>query len=178
MESRAPFAANLERLRRERNLSQTEVSEALGVSQSSFCAWERGKSRPTLEKLIELAQYYKVSLDQLCGLSTETTKPIQTKADLVSAITNLQRVGAHVENEEYSYMDAAYEGVHVVIYMPEMPWLTDFFDGYEKLRGIQRQGLIDEGVTRDWLSAQRAKFEKEPLDTPPSAAAPLAKEPV
>lgn len=40
--------------RRSRGLSQQEVGEALGTTQATVSAWERGKLRPNLEQLISL----------------------------------------------------------------------------------------------------------------------------
>lgn len=53
------------RLRTERNLSQGDLAEALGVSRQSVSKWETGGSVPDLEKLVKLSQLFGVSLDEL-----------------------------------------------------------------------------------------------------------------
>jgi transcriptional regulator with XRE-family HTH domain len=61
-----------ERLSRLRNavqprLSQAKVAKALGISAPSVAQWEIGRSRPTVDKLVQLAALYRVSLAELCG---------------------------------------------------------------------------------------------------------------
>ncbi|MBM6871351.1 helix-turn-helix domain-containing protein [Pseudoflavonifractor phocaeensis] len=54
-------------LRKERNLKQTEVAEALGLSISSYCRYEYGQREPTVSVLIRMADFYGVSMDYLAG---------------------------------------------------------------------------------------------------------------
>lgn len=53
------------RLRTERNLSQGDLAEAVGVSRQSVSKWETGASVPDLDKLVKLSQLFGVSLDEL-----------------------------------------------------------------------------------------------------------------
>ena len=53
------------KLRTERNLSQTELADALEVSRQSISKWETGSSVPELDKLVKLSQIFGVSLDEL-----------------------------------------------------------------------------------------------------------------
>ena len=54
-------------LRKERNLKQTEVAEALGLSISPYCRYEYGQREPTVSVLIRMADFYGVSIDYLVG---------------------------------------------------------------------------------------------------------------
>lgn len=58
---------NLIRLRKQSNLSQSEVAEALGVSRQSISRWECGTARPTTENLIALSQLYGADVVTLTG---------------------------------------------------------------------------------------------------------------
>ena len=60
---------NLRQLRRERELTQEELAEALGVSTQSVSRWETGGSYPDLELLPALGSYFGVSVDQLLGVT-------------------------------------------------------------------------------------------------------------
>lgn len=55
----------LREMRRAGNLTQVNAAAALGVTQASLGAWERGEARPTLEKLKPMARLYGVSLEAL-----------------------------------------------------------------------------------------------------------------
>ena len=55
----------LTRFRRERELSQTELAQSLGVTRQAVSGWERGTAVPSAEKLIALSRLYGVPLDEL-----------------------------------------------------------------------------------------------------------------
>lgn len=52
-----------ERLLSERNLTSYKVSLATGISQSSLSDWKRGISKPKVDKLQILADYFDVPLE-------------------------------------------------------------------------------------------------------------------
>lgn len=52
-------------LRKERNLSQDDVGKAIGVYKSQVSNWENGKDKPSLESVVGLAKFFKVSTDYL-----------------------------------------------------------------------------------------------------------------
>lgn len=56
---------NLVRLRKQKGYSQEELAYLLGISRQSVSKWESGSSIPELERLIEIADLFKVSLDEL-----------------------------------------------------------------------------------------------------------------
>lgn len=60
---------NIRRLRRERNLTQEEVAAHLGISFQSISKWERGDGYPDITMLPSLANYFRVSVDELMGMS-------------------------------------------------------------------------------------------------------------
>ena len=58
----------LRKLRIEHNLTQNKVSILTGIKRSSIASYELNEQLPPVDKLIQLANLYKVSLDYLCGL--------------------------------------------------------------------------------------------------------------
>ena len=58
----------LRKLRIEHNLTQNEVSILTRIKRSSIASYELNEQLPPVDKLIQLANLYKVSLDYLCGL--------------------------------------------------------------------------------------------------------------
>ncbi len=52
-------------LRTQNNLSQGDLANELNVSRQSISKWENGNSTPDLEKIVKLAEIFKVSLDEL-----------------------------------------------------------------------------------------------------------------
>ncbi|MFR7633415.1 MAG: helix-turn-helix domain-containing protein [Streptococcus salivarius] len=67
------FAERLKELRKQAHLTQVELAKLLGIGQSSYADWERGKKKPTQENLVKIAQVLNVSIDYLVGNSEEKT---------------------------------------------------------------------------------------------------------
>ena len=66
------IAENLKRLRREKSMTQEEVSEILNVSPQSVSKWERGETYPDITLLPTLAILYETSVDALIGMDKIT----------------------------------------------------------------------------------------------------------
>ncbi len=58
----------IRRLRRERDLTQEEVTAHLGISFQSISKWERGNGYPDITILPSLANYFGISVDELIGM--------------------------------------------------------------------------------------------------------------
>ena len=59
------FWEKLYKLRIQKNLSQEKLAEILLVSRQSVAKWETGKAYPEIEKLIQISDYFNVSIDSL-----------------------------------------------------------------------------------------------------------------
>lgn len=69
------LSERLSELRKEKNLSQAELADALNVSRQSVSLWENGSTVPALDKLQFLAEFYDVTLDELFYSVEEKPKP-------------------------------------------------------------------------------------------------------
>ncbi|WP_083520794.1 helix-turn-helix domain-containing protein [Alicyclobacillus kakegawensis] len=56
-------------LRQQRNIKQREMAEFLGVTLRAWQRYEAGDREPTIDQLIQLADFFDVSLDYLVGRS-------------------------------------------------------------------------------------------------------------
>ena len=65
------IAERVKFLRTSKGLTQKQLADTIGVSEVSLQRFEYGSSRPSLDTLIALADYFDVSLDYLCGRSDE-----------------------------------------------------------------------------------------------------------
>lgn len=61
------FGERVRELRKEKGLSQIELSKNVGVGKSVISLWELNECEPTLSKLIALADFFGVTLDYLAG---------------------------------------------------------------------------------------------------------------
>lgn len=59
------IAANLTRLRQQVGLTQAQLADMLNYTDKAVSKWERGESIPDLRVLIQLAEIYHISLDDI-----------------------------------------------------------------------------------------------------------------
>ncbi len=89
------FGTILKSLRRERDITQEELAETLGVSCQSVSRWENGVCYPDIELLPVIANAFDVTVDILLGMdeirSRETINGIFTRA------LNFERVGDYTQ---------------------------------------------------------------------------------
>lgn len=72
-------------LRKKNGLTQEEIATKLSVSRQTISNWETGSAQPTIDKVIELADLYHVSVDQLIGRnSIQKKKKSKILADLLN----------------------------------------------------------------------------------------------
>lgn len=74
------FNVRLKSLRKARKKTQTDISELLNITRSTYGEYERGKIKPPMDKLKFLANYFDVTTDYLIGTSEES---INTKDEPV-----------------------------------------------------------------------------------------------
>ncbi len=63
---------NLVDLRHEKNLTQKEVAEKIGVSAAAVGFWETGTNEPKATYLVKLSNFFGVSIDELIGCDSPT----------------------------------------------------------------------------------------------------------
>ncbi len=61
------FSERIKRLRKNKGLKQQELAEILGIKRNTYSDWENGKTEPSFENLIKLADLLEVSIDWLFG---------------------------------------------------------------------------------------------------------------
>ena len=59
------FCNNLQKLRKNKNISQEQLAEELGVSRQAVSKWESGASYPEMDKLVLLCKTFNCNLDDL-----------------------------------------------------------------------------------------------------------------
>lgn len=65
-----PFGNVLRDLRTRKGITQKQLAETLGISESAVGMYERGHREPDFETLEAIADYFNVDMDYLTGRST------------------------------------------------------------------------------------------------------------
>jgi len=81
------IADNIRNMRKQQNMRQEQLAEALGVSIGAVSKWERGVATPELNLIAEMADLFGVSLDALVGFEVLNGGPVA----LEKRIHDLQR---------------------------------------------------------------------------------------
>lgn len=59
------FHEKIQKLRKQKGLTQEELAQALFVSRTAISKWESGRGRPNLESLKAMAKFFGVTVDEL-----------------------------------------------------------------------------------------------------------------
>lgn len=72
---------NLKKYRKEHGMSQEELATQINVTRQAISAWETGKAVPAVSTLKILADYYNISIEELCGMENikKETEPALEK---------------------------------------------------------------------------------------------------
>lgn len=71
----------IKELRSALNISQVRLANALGVSKQCVSNWENDNIQPSIDMLIKIAQFFRVSCDYLLGLSFEKMIDVSDLSD-------------------------------------------------------------------------------------------------
>ncbi len=63
------FAERLKELRKEKELTKTQLAKEINVSHTCIVFWENGTRTPTIDYIILLCHFFNVSSDYLIGLT-------------------------------------------------------------------------------------------------------------
>ena len=80
------MGAFIKTLRKENNLTQEQLAEALGVSNRTVSRWETGNNIPDLDMLIILADYFDVEIKELIEGERLKEKEIFTEPKTIKAV--------------------------------------------------------------------------------------------
>lgn len=84
------LAKNIKLIREKNNLTQEEFGRLVGVTRSAVSKWERGISDPPIDSIKDIADFFKVSVDELTGVSTLIEN---------TYITNIKEAKVNIRNQ-------------------------------------------------------------------------------
>ena len=94
------LAYNLRKLREQNQYSQAELARAVQVAQSTIAMYETGERVPNAYVLMRIANFLRVSCEELVGEQTNTEEVQMMEAEFRDALRKKE------------YMDAAFRQLH------------------------------------------------------------------
>ena len=88
------FGKRLRELRKEKGLTQTELSNKFEKAKSSISGYERGNRKPDLNLAVRIADYFNVSVDFILGRSNLK----RTRGEIVELLEENPRLLALLES--------------------------------------------------------------------------------
>lgn len=65
------YCERIRALREDHDFTQQKIADILHVAQKTYSDYELGNTRIPVDRLIQLARFYGVSMDYICGLTDE-----------------------------------------------------------------------------------------------------------
>lgn len=126
------FGERLRRLRKDRDITQGQLAEVIGVVPSAVGKYERiPQSYPSVEALIKIADYFNVSIDYLLkGVQAAPSAENNLNGQMLNSSFVQANHGGVVFNGEQSISPEAMELLHI----------------YEQLSGRERLKLLNFAV--------------------------------
>ena len=100
--------SNLKNIREQKNITQVKLSTEIEVSQELISHYEIGQSKPNIENLIKLADYFNCSTDYLLN-RTDNPMTFKYMSKQDSELNNLMRKYQELDKDDkkkvISYID-------------------------------------------------------------------------
>lgn len=79
----------LRELRKEKGLTQDQVSENLGITYQAYAHYENGRRKPDPEMLVKLSDFFDITVDELIGHGQRESVPQKAEEQYILQLFNL-----------------------------------------------------------------------------------------
>lgn len=157
------FSTMLKQLRKEKNMTQPQLAQCLGISRSAISMYEIGSREPDLEILETIADFFNIDMDQLTG-----RVPYQNRDGVANRIRIILKYKQTTISELAEILDVDKNDLFSFIYnTPE----TEFDYNDPRLHGIADAlnisvdafwgyNLISDDTTENYISFLLSKIDK------------------
>jgi len=84
------FGKFISELRKEKNMTQEQLAEKVGVTDKSISRWENGNTMPDITIIIELANIFNVTLPELLNGRRMTKDELLTQKETINNLIKLE----------------------------------------------------------------------------------------
>lgn len=177
MGNRETFAARLKEIRLQTGKNQKDFAKTVQSTAATISAYENVTKNPSLEIVMNIAKKYNISIDWLCGLSSEKELKPQTNnlKDIASKILDI----LNIETDSGKFVLETHQidlgetpsgeliyGQKQAIELPSIKELFDFFEAYEDLNKLHQKGSIKQQIIDTWLEGALEELSKIPIKAP------------
>lgn len=120
MFNQASFGERLKGYRKEKNLTQDEVAEKIGVSGQAVSKWEKGECLPDVYNLKLLGQLYRISVDSLLDIAGDGSERVVETFKIGAAVFEVVEkpetilAGKIIYAKDYSSIKNFYSAIEAV----------------------------------------------------------------
>ncbi len=136
------LAENIRLFRKQRKLTQEKLAEALGVTVGAVYKWESGQSTPELNLIVELADFFDVSVDALLGYQMQDNR-LETMQDRIGQACRRLDPAALAEAEKAL---ARYPHSFPAVYSCAMVYLVFGSASRDKAQLRRAQELLEQSL--------------------------------
>lgn len=112
------FSERLAKARKDKGFTQSDVAEKINVSFQAVSLWERGETTPEIDKLVDIASLYQVSVDWLLTGKTEERVLLDFQDSLSDRLFNEDRMYTYIKT--YASVKNLYQTSKVLPYAREL----------------------------------------------------------
>ena len=145
------FGQRFSRFRKQRGLKQEELGEKLGVSGQAVSKWENDASMPDVSLLVEISEILGITLDELLGKETPSTRivPAGERKDPDDLILTIKDDSAEGDKVTVNLpMQLVKVGLKIGMKMPQVGGNDALKDiDFEEIVKLVDAGLMGEIVT-------------------------------
>ena len=102
-------------LRKEKNITQEVLAETLNVSSRTVSRWETGSNMPDISLLVELSEFYQVSIPEIINGERKSEKMNQEKKDTAIKMAEYSKNELNTERRKIISALLMIFGVFIII---------------------------------------------------------------
>ena len=150
------FGQRFTRFRKQRNLTQEELGERIGLSGQAVSKWENDASMPDISLLVQLSEILGVSLDELLGKEVPATKivPVEERKNTDDMVLRIRVDSVEGDKVTVNLPIAIVKmGIMLGVTMPQI-------NGNKALEGIDFEEvikLVDAGLVGELVTVESAE---------------------
>src|SRR5574344_989505 len=125
-------------LRKEKNLTQNDLSEIFSVSPQAISKWESGNSIPDIDMLEKISKFYNVSIEEIInGAKNVTPTNLNNKDNLNTPTTTTKKPKSELTKDLFSFIfSMCFIFLFALLYILNVYSVPIFLTGYGYVQAV------------------------------------------